>query len=350
MKNMKPKNINISKSFYIYFKSVTIIITYFFFSFAMSSDKNYDTSHLTPLEKYVTQEGGTEKPFDNKYWNNKKEGIYVDIVSGKPLFSSKDKYDSGTGWPSFTKPIEDNVVLENMDYSLGMKRVEIKSVESNSHLGHVFTDGPKEHGGNRYCMNSASLKFIAKEDLKKEGYAEYLILFDDEDNISLNYEKAIVAGGCFWGMESLFSDLEGVINVISGYTGGDLENPSYKIITTGKTGHAEAIEITFDPNIISYEKILKFFFKIHDPTTLNRQQNDVGTQYRSAIFYTNDKQKNIAQTIIDKGNASGVFKNPIVTTLNKLSTFYKAEDYHQNYLEKNPDGYTCHRLRKEWDF
>lgn len=132
---------------------------------------------LTKMQEYVTKHGGTERPFDNEYWNNKEAGIYVDVVSGKPLFSSTDKFDSGTGWPSFTQPIDANFLKKKTDASLGMERTEVKSADSDSHLGHVFDDGPKDKGGKRYCINSAALRFIAKADLKKEGYAEYEKLF-----------------------------------------------------------------------------------------------------------------------------------------------------------------------------
>jgi methionine-R-sulfoxide reductase len=134
-------------------------------------------SKLTPMQKKVTQENGTEAPFANEYWNNKKEGIYVDVVSGEVLFSSKDKFDSGTGWPSFTKPINEKQVVEKRDSSYGMERVEVRSKDADSHLGHLFNDGPADKGGMRYCINSASLKFIPKEDLEKEGYGEYKKLF-----------------------------------------------------------------------------------------------------------------------------------------------------------------------------
>lgn len=140
--------------------------------------KEFSTDHLTDLQKKVTLEGGTERPFKNEYWDNKKEGIYVDIIDGTPLFSSTDKYESGTGWPSFTKPISPDAVTEHADNSLFMKRTEIKARVTDSHLGHVFTDGPQDRGGLRYCMNSASLRFVAKEDLEKEGYGEYLKLFE----------------------------------------------------------------------------------------------------------------------------------------------------------------------------
>lgn len=142
--------------------------------------KKYDTSHLTPKQFHVTQEDGTETPFTNKYWRHNKKGIYVDIVSGKPLFSSTDKFFSGCGWPAFSKPIEDKEVVEKEDDSHLMKRVEVRSKDANSHLGHVFDDGPKDKGGLRYCINSASLLFIPKEDMNAKGYKKYLNLFDED--------------------------------------------------------------------------------------------------------------------------------------------------------------------------
>ncbi len=142
--------------------------------------KEFSTDHLTPLQKKVTLKGGTERAFDNEYWDNKAEGIYVDIINGDPLFSSKDKYDSGTGWPSFTRPISENMIEEHQDRKFGMLRTEVKAKTTDSHLGHVFNDGPQEEGGLRYCLNSASLRFVPKADLEAEGYGEYLKLFDTE--------------------------------------------------------------------------------------------------------------------------------------------------------------------------
>ncbi len=165
-----------------------------------------------------------------------------------------------------------------------------------------------------------------------------------------NHEKAILAGGCFWGMEDLFRKLDGVQETNVGYIGDNIPNPSYRLVSTGLTNYAESLEITFDPNKTSYEKILKFFFTIHDPTQVDRQQNDVGRQYRSAIFYLNDEQKRTAESIIKQGNDSGVFNDKIVTIVVKAQKFWPAEDYHQDYLKKNPYGYTCHHPRKEWQF
>lgn len=164
------------------------------------------------------------------------------------------------------------------------------------------------------------------------------------------YETAILAGGCFWGVQHLIDGQEGVISSKVGYTGGEIANPTYELVSSGVTNHAEAIEIIFDPQKITYENLLKFFFTIHDPTTLNRQENDVGTQYRSEIFYLNDEQKQTALKVIEKANKAGVFKKPIVTKVTKAKEFWSAENYHQDYLKKNPYGYTCHYVRKEWKF
>ena len=149
----------------------------------MSTPKTYQKTdealqNLTEEQRYVTQHDGTEKPFDNKYWDNHADGIYVDVVTGEPLFSSKDKYDSKTGWPSFTKPLNPDFVKEHSDYKIGMKRTEVRSASGDSHLGHVFEDGPKDKGGMRYCMNSAAMKFIPKEELEAQGYGQYLELFN----------------------------------------------------------------------------------------------------------------------------------------------------------------------------
>ncbi len=162
-------------------------------------------------------------------------------------------------------------------------------------------------------------------------------------------ETAILAGGCFWGMEELVRKMKGVKSTTVGYTGGTLANPTYERVKTGETGHAEALEIVFDPEVLKYEALLKFFFRMHDPTTKNRQGNDIGTQYRSAIFYTTEEQKQTAERIKGLVDQSKRWKGPVVTEIVPATPFYKAEDYHQKYLEKNPGGYTCHYVR-DFDF
>jgi len=317
------------------------LFTFLLFTQNIMAKNHNDISRLNELEKFVTKENGTEPPFDNKYWDNYEEGIYVDIISENPLFSSKDKFNSKTGWPSFSKSINEPL-LEKTDNSHNMTRIEVRSESSNSHLGHVFDDGPSETGGKRFCINSASLKFIKLKDLIKEGYGPFINGFEQKKAI------AVLAGGCFWGVEELFRKLPGIINVENGYSGGEIKNPNYEIVKTGLSNHAEAVQITYNPEEISYIDILKFFFQIHDPTTKNQQGNDIGTQYRSAIFYSNQKEKAIAQNLIKELNEAKIYKKDIVTNLEEFARFYLAEDYHQDYLEKNPNGYNCHFIRDNW--
>ncbi len=155
------------------------------------------------------------------------------------------------------------------------------------------------------------------------------------------FELATLAGGCFWCIESAFSSLKGIEAAISGYMGGDTNNPTYESVCTGNTGHAEVVQLTFDPTIISYREILEIFFTLHDPTQLNRQGNDIGTQYRSGIFVHNEEQKNIAQTIIDEINNEEIWPNPLVTEVTDISHFYTGELYHQGYFNKNPENQYC---------
>ena len=298
---------------------------------------------LTPLQYHVTQEGGTERPFDNEYWNNHKEGIYVDVVSGEALFSSLDKYDSGSGWPSFTKPILKQKIVTKNDSSLGMDRTEIKS-QGGSHLGHVFDDGPGPDG-KRFCVNSASLRFVPKEKMKDEGYGDYLYLF--EKNYTPKTEFAVFGAGCFWGVEKILQDIKGVVKTTVGYEGGEVSKPDYEIVKTGRSGHAEVVQVEFDPSMLSYKELLSYFWRLHDPTQMNRQGNDVGTQYRSAIFYFTEEQRKIAEESKKAFDESGVFISKVTTQIAPHSTFWKAEEYHQKYLVKNPNGYMCHILRKK---
>ena len=322
---------------------------------------NYEPEHMKDFKKpdaaqlkkklsseqfAVTQQCGTEPPFHNAYWDNHKPGIYVDVVSGEPLFSSLDKFDSGTGWPSFTQPVKGAEVVQKKDSEYGMVRTEVRSKMADSHLGHVFDDGPADKGGMRYCINSASLKFIPVEEMDQAGYGQYLEPFVKAGVIKpVMHETAILAGGCFWGMEEIIRKIPGVVKTTVGYSGGKTANPSYEDVCTGTTGHAESIEVVFDPARLSYEALLDYFFRMHDPTTLNRQHNDVGTQYRSAIFYTSEAQKKTAEGVTARWGKSGKFSRPITTEITAATKFYSAEDYHQKYLVKHPGGYTCHVLR-----
>ena len=156
---------------------------------------------------------------------------------------------------------------------------------------------------------------------------------------------AYLAGGCFWGVEELIRKLPGVLSTKTGYSGGEQPNPDYDLVKSGTSGYTESVMIEYDPSRITYKQVLKYFFRLHDPTTLNQQGNDIGSQYRSTIFYSSEEEQKIALETIKEIDASGKWDKPVVTTLEKFDVFYLAEDVHQDYLQKNPNGYTCHYLR-----
>lgn len=276
-------------------------------------------SLLTPEQYRVTRQKGTEAPFSSDSCGLYEPGLYACACCDTLLFDANEKFDSGTGWPSFTQPIKANAIAYHEDSSHGMSRVETTCNSCDAHLGHVFPDGPQP-SGLRYCMNAVALKKVT-------------------ETISATTQTATFGGGCFWCTEAIFSKLNGVISVRSGYAGGETEQPNYRAVCSGTTGHAEVIQITFDPSIISYNDLLRIHLTTHDPTTLNQQGADRGTQYRSIILAHDDKQLASANAVIKEVQAH--YSQPIVTQVAHFDTFYKAEAEHQSYYELNPDNRYC---------
>lgn len=307
---------------------------------AGAADYKAQIEKLTPLQYKVTQKDGTEQPFNNAYWDNKEEGIYVDVVSGEPLFSSLHKYKSGTGWPSFYQPIDGGALTTHRDISLLGIRTEVRSGKADSHLGHVFKDGPQPTGL-RYCINSAALRFIPISEMAAKGYTKELAQFTEEQSKQSQLKKAYFAGGCFWCVEADFDKVAGVKSVVSGYIDGHVKNPSYKQVSAGNTGHTEAVEVTYDPSVVSYQQLVDRFWRLIDPTVKNRQFCDVGEQYRTGVYTLNQAEQDIA--VASKAGAAKVLGATIHTEIKPATTFYKAEDYHQNYYKKNPIRYKFYR-------
>lgn len=279
---------------------------------------------LSPSQYRVLRQKGTEAPWTGKLLHVKESGTFVCAACGAPLFDSADKFDSGTGWPSFMKPRVGDAIGTSTDRSLGMERIEVHCNSCGSHLGHVFPDGPGP-SGERFCINSVSLDF------------------EPESNAvaTVQTETATFGIGCFWCGEAVFERLPGVMSVTSGFMGGNAPNPSYKDVCAGDTGHAEVVQIMFDPSVTSYDKLLETFWAAHDPTTLNRQGADVGTQYRSAIFYHNDEQRRVAEASKAHASTSGDSGDPIVTQIVPASEFYPADDDHQDYYNNNTKAPYC---------
>ncbi len=278
-------------------------------------------NQLTPEEQHVILNKGTERPFSGKYEHHDEKGTYTCKQCDAPLYRSGDKFDAQCGWPSFDDEIPGAVKRKT---DADGRRTEILCANCDGHLGHVFLGEQFTAKNTRHCVNSISLNFEAVE---------------------IQMEKAIFASGCFWGVEYQLQKVDGVISTSVGYTGGLIPNPTYKQVCTGRTGHAEAVEVVFDPSKVSYEHLARLFFETHDPTQEDGQGPDLGTQYRSEIFYFSDEQKAVAEKLIGLLEAKGL---DVVTGLTPATTFYDGEEYHQDYYQKSGGTPYCHAYTKRF--
>ncbi len=300
--------------------SITVIFT----SCSQDSSKTPEVKEtkvkpgLTKEEERIIVYKGTEPPFSGKLNKFYEDGIYLCKRCEEPLFRSDTKFDSKSGWPSFDDNIAD-AVKEVPDGN----RTEIVCGSCDGHLGHVFLNEGFTDKNTRHCVNSLSMKFLP------EG----------------QYGRAIFASGCFWGTEYFFLKAKGVLSTSCGYIGGFVKNPTYKQVCTGTTGHAEAVEVIYDKSKTDFETLCKLFFETHNPTQINRQGPDIGTQYRSEIFYINEEQKSISEKLIKELEETGL---KVATKVTKAPKFYDAEDYHQEYYKKKNGIPYCHKLEKKF--
>jgi peptide methionine sulfoxide reductase msrA/msrB len=284
-------------------------------------------NQLTPEEERVIIHKGTEAPFSGKYEDHYQKGIYSCKRCDAPLYESSDKFDARCGWPSFDDEIEGAV--KRVPDADG-RRTEILCTKCGAHLGHVFLGEGFTDKNTRHCVNSISLNFKPLEMNKEKS----------------NERKAYFAGGCFWGTEHFFENAPGVKSAVSGFMGGHVKNPAYREVVTGRTGHAETVEVTYDPSVTDYEALAKLFFEIHDFTQVNRQGPDIGEQYRSEIFYSNEQEKETAEKLINILQGKGY---NVATKLTKADNFYKAEESHQDYYAQKGGMPYCHSYKKVFD-
>lgn len=282
------------------------------------------TASLPDIVLAVIQEKSTERPFSGEYDQFGDAGTYLCRRCGLALFRSSTKFHSGCGWPSFDEEVEGAVVRAT---DIDGIRVEILCSRCHAHLGHVFMGERFTDKNTRHCVNSLSLDFVS-------------------DLHVMDTEEAILAAGCFWGVEHYLKKLPGVLRTQVGYTGGKVKNPDYKIVCAGDSGHYEAIRVIYDPAKVDYKKILQYFFEIHDSTQTNGQGPDLGEQYLSVIFYYDNNQKQIAESLLDQLNK--MHKKP-ATKLLPVNVFWPAEEYHQDYYAKNGKQPYCHLYNKIFD-
>lgn len=282
-----------------------------------------NTRPLTPAERRILIDKGTEPPGSGEYLHNKKSGVYHCRRCDAPLYRSKDKFDSGCGWPAFDDEIP-GAVLRQADAD--GRRTEILCANCGGHLGHVFLGERLTPKNTRHCVNSLSMRFEPEAEDAPRGE-----------------NTAYFAAGCFWGVEHLFRKEPGVVAVSAGYMGGRLDNPGYREVCGGKTGHAEAVRVIYDPRKIDYELLCRLFFEIHDFTQVDGQGPDLGPQYRSEIFTVNREQADAANRILDE--LVGMGYEP-ATRVTPAGRFWPAEEYHQDYYGKTGKTPYCHVRRK----
>lgn len=289
----------------------------------------YSMPPLSEREADVLLRKATETPYTGRYLGDHAAGTYICRQCGMPLYHSEDKFESGCGWPSFDDAVPGAV--RRVPDADG-RRVEILCAYCGGHLGHVFEGEGFTAKNTRHCVNSLSMSFAPA------GGEEEKAAFAHAKEVAACSGTAVVAGGCFWGVEDAFRKLPGVCDAVSGYTGGHTPDPTYEEVSRGGTGHAEAVRVRFDPSKVSYEQILRRFFEVHDPTQLNRQGPDVGEQYRSAVFYLDEEQKAVAEKLMARLRELGY---KVVTQLCPAGAFYEAEAYHQRFAERTGRG-ACH--------